>query len=128
MSGRPGDDPELRQLVANAARSRATRDDYLALARRFLPRIEPLGGTSNDRIDVGGRPRAAEPGGARWPDDAEVRVLLSRVAAIHGRSLSVAALLEEAQPLLEKRGPARTSGPPWPPSCSSGPSRSCASA
>jgi tetratricopeptide (TPR) repeat protein len=102
VSGRPGDDPELRQMVANAARSRATRDDYLALARRFLPRIKPLGGTSNDRIDVVAARELLTQAAARWPDDAETRILLSRISAILGDVYLSLRLLEEAQPLLER--------------------------
>src|SRR5205814_6171815 len=56
-AGKPGDDPELRQLVDRAGRSGASAADFLALARRFLPHHELLGGTSNDRLDP---PAAAE--------------------------------------------------------------------
>ena len=102
VSGRPGDDPELRQLVANAARSRATRDDFLVLARRFLPRLKPLGGTSNDRVDIVAARELLRQASARWPEDAEVRVLMSRLAAIMGDLYLSLRLLEESQPLLEK--------------------------
>jgi tetratricopeptide (TPR) repeat protein len=102
VSGRPGDDPELRQLVNNAARSRASRDDFLALSRRFLPRLKPLNGTSNDRIDVVAARELLMQASARWPEDAEVRILLSRIAAIMGDLYLSLRLLEESQPLLEK--------------------------
>ncbi len=102
VSGRPGDDPELRQLVGNAARSRPTRDDYLVLARRFLPRIKPLLGTSNDRIDVVAAREVLMRAATRWPDDPEIRILLSRVSAIMGDVYLSLRLLEEAQPLLER--------------------------
>jgi tetratricopeptide (TPR) repeat protein len=102
VSGRPGDDPELRQLVSNVARSRASRGDYLALARRFLPRMKPLGGTSNDRVDVVAARELLMMAADRWPEDAEVRILLSRVSAIMGDLYLSLRLLEESQPLLEK--------------------------
>jgi len=51
FTDKPGDDPDFRQLLAAANRSTAQPADYLALARRFLPRGELLLGTSSDRID-----------------------------------------------------------------------------
>jgi hypothetical protein len=51
FTDKPGDDPEFRQLLAAANRSAAQPADYLALARRFLPRSELLLGTSTDRVD-----------------------------------------------------------------------------
>jgi tetratricopeptide (TPR) repeat protein len=101
VTGRPGDDPELRQLVTKAARN-PNRQDYLALARRFLPRLKPLGGTSSDRVDIVAAREVLMRAAVRWPDDAEIRILLSRVAAIMGDVYLSLRLLEEAQPLLEK--------------------------
>src|SRR5687767_14083606 len=69
VAGKPGDDPELRQLVTKVARPRAVRGDYLALARRFLPRIEALGGTSNDRVDLGASFEVLTRATNLFPDD-----------------------------------------------------------
>jgi tetratricopeptide (TPR) repeat protein len=106
-AGKPGDDPELRQLVANATRGKANRGDHLALARRFLPRIEPLGGTSNDRIDLGASLEVLIRAADRFPQDAEIRVLASRVAYLTQDVFLSLRFLEEAQPLLDKAGAAR---------------------
>jgi tetratricopeptide (TPR) repeat protein len=107
VAGKPGDDPELRQLVAKAARPRADRADYLALARRFLPRIEALGGTSNDRVDLGASFEVINRATALFPEDAEVRVLASRVALLNQDVYLSLRYLEEAQPLMEKSGAAQ---------------------
>jgi hypothetical protein len=51
LAGQTGDDPELRGLLVAAAKPDAAAADYLALARKFLPRIEFLGGTATEAPD-----------------------------------------------------------------------------
>jgi hypothetical protein len=52
FADKPGDDPDFRQLTLDGFSPEAKANaDYLALARRFLPRNEILHGTSTDRID-----------------------------------------------------------------------------
>jgi tetratricopeptide (TPR) repeat protein len=106
-AGKPGDDPELRQLMTNAARSKAGRNEALALARRFLPRIDVLGGTSNDAVDLGASLEVLIAAAEKFPQDAEIRVLASRVAFLTQDVFLSLRFLEEAQPLLDKAGAAR---------------------
>jgi tetratricopeptide (TPR) repeat protein len=106
-AGKPGDDPELRQLVNNAAKGKAGRAEQLALARRFLPRIDVLGGTSNDAIDLGASLEVLIAAAEKFPQDAEIRVLASRVAFLTQDVFLSLRFLEEAQPLLDKAGAAR---------------------
>jgi tetratricopeptide (TPR) repeat protein len=106
-AGKPGDDPELRKLVDRAASRDASREDLVSLARRFLPQIDLFAGTSNDRIDFVAAGELLGMAVNRWPDDDESRLLASRVAFVtHDLYLSVR-YLEEAEPLLAKRGASR---------------------
>jgi tetratricopeptide (TPR) repeat protein len=107
IAGKPGDDPELRQLVAAAARPRSTADDHLALARRFLPRLELLGGTSNDRLDLSAAHQVLVRATTLWPSQTEVLLLASRVARFMYSPFLALRYLEEAQPLLERSGAGR---------------------
>jgi tetratricopeptide (TPR) repeat protein len=102
LAGKPGDDPELRQLIANAARSGAKASDFLALARRFLPRIELLGGTSNDRLDPPAAAEILRRGLERHPNDTNMLVLASRVARFQPAPFLALRFLEEAQLVLER--------------------------
>jgi tetratricopeptide (TPR) repeat protein len=104
VAGKPGDDPELRQLVTRVNEPRANRGDYLALARRFLPRLEALGGTSNDRVDLGASLEVLTRAVGLYPQDPEVRVLASRVAFLNQDVYLSVRYLEEAAPLLDKSG------------------------
>src|SRR6185503_14332975 len=67
MAGNAGDDPELRGLLAAAAQPSASAADTLALARRFLPRVEMLGGTATDMPDPMVAFRVLEAGLVRHP-------------------------------------------------------------
>ena len=103
LAGKPGDDPELRHLVEQAGRSGASAGDFLALARRFLPHHELLGGTSNDRLDP---PTAAEvlrKGLERHPNDTEMLVLASRVARFQPAPFLALRYLEDARLVLESK-------------------------
>ncbi|HEY0709301.1 MAG TPA: tetratricopeptide repeat protein [Polyangia bacterium] len=106
-AGKPGDDPELRKLVDRAAGPRASRDDLVSLARRFLPQIDLFAGTSNDRIDFVAASELLHQAVARFPDDTEVRLLASRVAFVTQDLYLSVRYLEEAEPLLAKRGASR---------------------
>ncbi len=101
LAGQTGDDPELRGLLVAAAKPDAAAADYLALARRFLPRIEFLGGTASDAPDPIIALRVLEAGIARRPDDAELLVLSSHVARLLSSYFLAIRRLEEAQLILE---------------------------
>lgn len=102
VAGKLGDDPELRQLLANSARSGARPADFLALARRFLPRLELLGGTSNDRVDPVAALEVLRAGIYKHPTDADILVLASRVARFLPAPFLSLRYLEEAQAVLER--------------------------
>jgi tetratricopeptide (TPR) repeat protein len=106
-AGKPGDDPELRKLVERAAATGASRDDIVSLARRFLPRLDLFAGTSNDRIDFIAAAELLAYAANRWPDDTEIRLLASRVAFVTQDLYLSVRYLEEAEPLLAKKGASR---------------------
>jgi tetratricopeptide (TPR) repeat protein len=95
VAGKPGDDAELRKLLGAAA-SNGRADDYLALARRFLPRDEPFRGTSTDRIDGPVALAVLQAGLAAHPGHLETLVLASRVARVMAPFLALR-YLQEAQ-------------------------------
>lgn len=97
---RPGDDPELRQMMAAADTSSAKPTDYLALARRFLPRNELLRGTSTDRFDPAAAMGILERGLATYPGDPDLLVLASRVARLLSEPLLALRYLDEASAAL----------------------------
>jgi tetratricopeptide (TPR) repeat protein len=102
LAGDAGDDPELRALLDAAARASATPADYLALARRFLPRVELLGGTSPDAADAVVAARVLDAGLARTPGDPELLVLSAHVARAVSSYFLAIRHLEEAAAVLEK--------------------------
>jgi tetratricopeptide (TPR) repeat protein len=103
LTGKVGDDRELRLLISNAARSGASGGDFLALARRFLPRsVELLGGTSNDRLDPPASAEILRRGLERHPNDTNLLVLASRVARFQPAPFLALRYLEEAQLVLER--------------------------
>jgi tetratricopeptide (TPR) repeat protein len=106
-AGKPGDDPDLRKLVERAAAPNASRDDLVSLARRFLPRLDLFAGTSNDRIDFIAASELLAFAAAKWPDDTDVRLLASRVAFVTQDLYLSVRYLEEAEPLLAKKGAPR---------------------
>ncbi len=102
LAGKAGDDVDLRQLLAAAARSGASPEAYLALARRFLPRLELLGGTSNDRLDPAAAAEVIRQGIDRHPNDTTLLVLGSRVARLAPAPFLGIRYLEEAEAALER--------------------------
>jgi tetratricopeptide (TPR) repeat protein len=102
LAGQTGDDPELRVLLVAAAKPDAAAADYLALARRFLPRIDFLGGTASEAPDPIIALRVLEAGIARRPNDAELLVLSSHVARLLSSYFLAIRRLEEAQLVLER--------------------------
>lgn len=102
FSDKTGDDPEFRQLVA-AALAPAKSPDYLALARRFLPRNSLLRGTSADRIDPAASMGVLRQGLSTYPDDADLLLLSSRVARMLSEPLLSLRLLDETTAALVSR-------------------------
>lgn len=105
FTDKPGDDPDFRQLLAAANRSTAKPADYLALARRFLPRGELLLGTSSDRIDPVAAAEILRQGLLLFPGDVELLLLASRVARFAPAPLLALRLLDEALAALERQNP-----------------------
>jgi tetratricopeptide (TPR) repeat protein len=101
MAGNAGDDPELRALLTAAAAPNATAADSLALARRFLPRVEVLGGTATDAPDPVVAFRVLEVGLVRHPSDPELLILSGHVARLLSSYFLAIRRLEEAQAVLE---------------------------
>ena len=102
FTDKPGDDPEFRQLLAAANRSAAQPADYLALARRFLPRSELLLGTSTDRVDPAAAAEILRRGITLFPGDAEMLVLASRVARFAPAPFLALRYLDEALAIMER--------------------------
>ncbi|HLK92236.1 MAG TPA: BTAD domain-containing putative transcriptional regulator [Polyangia bacterium] len=101
MAGGDGDDPELRGLLTAAARHDAASADYLALARRFLPRVDFLGGTASDSPDPVVAFRVLEAGLAAHPSDPELLVLSAHVSRLLSSYFLAIRRLEEAQAVLD---------------------------
>jgi tetratricopeptide (TPR) repeat protein len=97
------DDSDFRKRLAAANRPAAQPADYLALARLFLPRGELLLGTSSDRIDPAAAAEILRGGLNRFPADAEMLVLASRVARFAPAPLLALRYLDEALAVLEKQ-------------------------
>jgi len=102
LAGQTGDDPDLRVLLVAAAKPDAAAADFLALARRFLPRIDYLGGTATEAPDPIIALRVLEAGIARRPDDPELLVLSGHVSRLLSSYFLAIRHLEEAQLLLER--------------------------
>jgi len=102
MAGDAGDDPELRTLLVAAAKPDAAAADYLALARRFLPRVDLLGGTATDALDPVVAFRVLEVGIARRPSDPEMLILSAHVARLLSSYFLAIRHLEEAEAILER--------------------------
>jgi tetratricopeptide (TPR) repeat protein len=101
MAGDDGDDPELRGLLNAAAKPEATAADYLALARRFLPRVDFLGGTASDAPDPVVAHRVLEAGLTAHPADPELLILSGNVARLLSSYFLAIRRLEEAEAVLE---------------------------
>jgi len=102
LAGDAGDDPDLRGLLDAAAKPKAGPAEFLALARRFLPRVEQLGGTSTDTADPIVAARVLEAGLARTPRDTEMLVLSAHVARALSSYFLAIRRLEEAAAILDK--------------------------
>jgi tetratricopeptide (TPR) repeat protein len=102
LGGDAGDDPDLRGLLDAAAQPNAAGAAYLALARRFLPRMDPLGGTASDTPDPLVAFRVLEAGVARSPGDPELLILSAHVARMLSSYFLAIRRLEEAQALLDR--------------------------
>jgi tetratricopeptide (TPR) repeat protein len=103
LTGDAGDDPDLRALLDAAAKPKAGAPELLALARRFLPRIEPLGGTSTDVADPLAAFRVLQIGLDRAPSDVDMLLLSAHVARAASSYFLAIRRLEEAAAVLEKR-------------------------
>jgi tetratricopeptide (TPR) repeat protein len=103
LAGDAGDDPDLRALLDAAAKRSAGGPEFLALARRFLPRIEPLGGTATDVADPLAAFRVVQLGLDRAPSDVDLLLLSARVARAASSYFLAIRRLEEAAAVLEKR-------------------------
>jgi tetratricopeptide (TPR) repeat protein len=101
----PGDDPELRAMLAAATRPSPDRDAFLRLARRFLPRIELLQGTATDNPDLLVAFRVLEVGLARSPGDAELLLLSAELAKLMSSPFLAIRQLEEAEAVLVGQQP-----------------------
>jgi tetratricopeptide (TPR) repeat protein len=102
IAGDAGDDPDLRALLDAAAKPTAGAAEFLALARRFLPRVEQLGGTSTDTADPLAAFRVLEVGLERAPGDVELLLLTAHVARAASSYFVAIRRLEEAAAVLEK--------------------------
>jgi len=96
-----GDDPDLRALLNAAAAPKPAAADYLRLARRFLPRVELLGGTATDTPDPLVAFRVLAVGLTHFPSDPEMLVLSAHVGRIMSWPFLAIRQLEEAQLVLE---------------------------
>jgi tetratricopeptide (TPR) repeat protein len=97
----PGDDPELRALLEAAAKTVAEPADFLRLARRFLPKVDLLGGTATDNPDPLVAFRAVEAGLGRFPGDADLLLLSAHVARVLSSPFLAIRRLEEAKTVVE---------------------------
>ena len=100
MAGEDGDDPELRGLLVAAAKPDAAPADTLTLARRFLPRVDFLGGTATDAPDPVVALRVLEAGLQRHPADADLLVLSGHVARLLSSYFLAILRLEQAEAVL----------------------------
>jgi tetratricopeptide (TPR) repeat protein len=102
LADKPGDDPELRAMITAATAKGAPSAAYLRLARRFLPRVEQLGGTATDNPEPVVAFRVLEVGLARAGGDVEMLVLSAQLAKLLSAPFVAIRRLEEAQTLLER--------------------------
>lgn len=100
FTDRPGDDSDFRQLIAAVSDKDAKAADYLALARRLLPRNELLRGTSTDRLDPAAAMGVLQRGLLFFPTDADLLVLASRVARMLSEPVLSLRYLDEASAAL----------------------------
>ncbi len=104
LENHPGENPELRKLVdAVAFSTNPSSGAFADLARRFLPKLPLLDGTSTDRVDAWAAFRVLELGLRFHPQHADLLILQSRVARLVNAPLLALRLLEEAEPLLRQQ-------------------------
>jgi tetratricopeptide (TPR) repeat protein len=103
---KPGDDPELRKLLANINQPSPPPSAYLTLARRFLPRSELLLGTSQDRLDPAASGEILRRGLLAYPHDSDMLVLASRVSRLNQAPFLALRLLDEALLALKQQNAA----------------------
>jgi hypothetical protein len=103
FADKPGDDPDFRQLVQATASPQAKAADFLALARRFLPRAELLRGTSTDRIDPATAMGVLRRGLAFSSGESDMLLLAARVARLLSEPLLSLRYLDEAAAALAAR-------------------------
>jgi tetratricopeptide (TPR) repeat protein len=101
LADQPGDDPELRGLLEAAAKAVAEPADFLRLARRFLPKVDLLGGTATDNPEPLVAFRAIEAGLVRFPGDADLLLLSAHVARVLSSPFLAIRRLEEAKTVVE---------------------------
>jgi tetratricopeptide (TPR) repeat protein len=106
LAGKPGDEPDLRAMIVAAEAPSAGPEPVLRLARRFLPRVDPLGGTAVDNPDLAVAYRVLQVGLARTPDDVETLLLSAELAKLVSAPFLAIRELEEAQQVLERSGKA----------------------
>ncbi len=104
VADQAGDDPDLRQLVNAAAARSASAADFMALARRFLPRGGPWGGTAPEVSSFPVAIQVLRAGTDRHPADSDLLILAARVAAATRAPFLAIRLLEEARAVLERGG------------------------
>ena len=107
LAGNDGDDPELRALLVAAAKPNATAADYLALGRRFLPRVDFLGGTATEAPDPVVAFRVLEAGLVAHPSDLDLLILDGHVARLLSSYFLAIRRLEEAEAVLDANPSAR---------------------
>jgi tetratricopeptide (TPR) repeat protein len=103
FADRPGDDADFRQLIAAVGVADAKLVDYLALARRLLPRNELLRGTSTDRLDPAAAMGVLQRALLAHPSDPDLLILASRVARMLSQPLLSLRYLDEASAALTAR-------------------------
>lgn len=102
LADKPGDDAELRALMTAAADGGYQADAMLRLARRFLPRVDLLGGTATDNPDLIAAYRILEVGLERTPDHPDLLVLSAELAKLLSAPFLALRQLEEAEQVLER--------------------------
>ena len=107
LAGNDGDDPDLRALLVAAAKPDAPAASYVALARRFLPRVDFLGGTATESPDPVVAFRVLEAGLAAHPSDLDLLILEGHVARLLSSYFLAIRRLEEAEAVLDANPSAR---------------------
>jgi tetratricopeptide (TPR) repeat protein len=102
LADKPGDEPELRAMINAALDPSGGPDAYLALARRFLPRVDPLGGTATDNPDLVVAFRVLQLGLAHTPDQTDLLLLSAEVAKLVSAPFLSIRQLEEVEQVFER--------------------------